>query len=234
MTPIDIAAFSAFALCWLIYEPILHRLAGKGGGINLDMAVVREAWLRRMLARENRIVDANLLGHLLSSASFFASTNLLVIAAAAGALFGGAAVLESLRGLTLVATAPNWLIEAKVALVMVTLARGLLDFIWAIRQLNYCSALIGAAPEAEEGKAHAAYARAAADVLHPAFSAFNKGVRAYYFALAAAAWIVSPWAMAIGVIGAFVILLRRQTASQAARGIRAARDLLNGEAAPPP
>ena len=39
------------------------------------------------------------------------------------------------------------LLEAKLALVLVCLARGLLDFIWSIRQLNYALALIGAAPE---------------------------------------------------------------------------------------
>lgn len=229
MTPVDIGAAILFALCWFAYEPILKRMSGSRGGINLDMAIVRETWIRRMLRRENRIVDANLLSHLLSSASFFASTNLLVIAAAAGALFGGEAVLGSLQGLAIAAAAPLWLMEVKIALVVVTLARGLLDFIWAIRQLNYCSALLGAAPELEDVARHDAFTKAMANVLHPAFSAFNKGVRAYYFALAAAAWIVNPWLMAAGVAAAFVLLLRRQVGSQAAGGVRAARVMFEAE-----
>lgn len=229
MSVIDIAAAAIFVLCWIAYEPLLKRLATRSGGINLDMFAVREAWLRRALARENRIMDSNLLGHLLSSASFFASTNLLVIAAVAGLLFGGAAMQENLRALELAATSADWLIEIKIALIVVTLARGLLDFIWAIRQLNYCLAMLGAAPESTDHAKHAAFARAAADVLHPAFSAFNKGVRAYYFALAAAAWIVSPWAMALGVLAAFILLLRRQTSSQAARGLRTAREMFQDE-----
>jgi len=226
MTPIDIAAALAFAACWIFYEPILARLSRAKGGINVDMTPVREAWIVRMLQREVRIMDTNLLGHMLNSASFFASTNLLVIAAAAGLLFGGEDMLANLRGLRLVDQAPNWLVEIKIALVVVTLARGLLDFIWAIRQLNYCLALLGAAPEFQQVDEHAAYASAFADVLNPTFAAFNKGVRTYYFALAAAAWFVSPWAMMAGVAAASALLLRRQLSSQAAGGIREARRLL--------
>jgi uncharacterized membrane protein len=230
MHPIDIAAAAIFALCWISYETVLGRVAAKHGAINIDMAPVREAWIRRMLLRDVRIMDTNLLGHLLNSASFFASTNLLIVAAAAGVLFGGQAMLSAIGGLSIVAPAPAWLMEAKIALVVVMLSRGLLDFIWSIRQLNYCMALLGAAPEREDSADHAAFAAAMSDVLHPAFDAFNKGVRAYYFALAAGAWIASPWAMAVGVLAAYALLLRRQTSSQAAHGLSAARKILQSEA----
>src|SRR3989304_1630463 len=40
----------------------------------------RYEWMRRMLERDNRIVDANILGNLLQSVSFFASTTLLILA----------------------------------------------------------------------------------------------------------------------------------------------------------
>ncbi|MES1199085.1 MAG: DUF599 family protein [Pseudomonadota bacterium] len=229
MSLVDIAASALFVLCWLGYEPILKTVSGAGGGINHDMAVVRETWIRRMLKRDMRLLDANLLNHLLTSASFFASTNLIVIAAAASALFGGESMLRNLSSLAFAAPGPSWLIEAKIGLVVVTLSRGLLDFIWAIRQMNYCSALFGAAPEADQVEHHAAFARAMTNVLHPAFSSFNKGVRAYYFAMAAAAWLVSGWAMIAGVVAAMFWLIRRQVASQAAGGIREARLLFDAE-----
>lgn len=226
MSPVDTAALVIFILCWVGYEPLRRALAkGRGGSINIDMYPVREEWIRRFLARDNRIMDVNLLGHLLNSASFFASTNLLVIAAAAGVLFGGEAMRSNLQDLEFASPASDWLIELKVGVVIITLSRGLLDFVWAIRQLNYAMALLGAAPEATEKDKHEAFVAAASDVLHPSFSAFNTGVRAYYFALAAAAWLISPWAMVLGVLATVAILLRRQMRSQAARGIRAARDL---------
>lgn len=228
MTPIDIAAAAIFALCWLFYEALLKRVSSARGSINRDMELIRVVWMRRMAARENRIADSSLVGHLLNSASFFASTNLLIIAAAMGALFGGEAMLSNLHGIAIFGQAPNWLVEVKIGLVVVTLARGLLDFIWGIRQLNYCVALIGAAPNPDDADGPA-YADAVGGVLTPALSSFNRGVRAYYFALAGAAWLVSPLAMAIGALAAFALLARRQIASPAAHGVRAARKLIGGD-----
>lgn len=226
---LDLISACIFLVCWLGYEPILARLArSRGGGINQDMDVVRIAWMRRMAKREVRIMDTNLIGHALNTASFFASTNLLVIAAAAGLLFGGEATLEALRDVSILERAPDWLIELKIALVVATLARGLLDFIWAIRQLNYCVALIGAAPEHDARDDR--FWRAAAGVLNPALAFFNRGVRAYYFALAAAAWLLAGWAMALGALAAFWLLAFRQLFSPAAKAAREARLLLQSEA----
>lgn len=226
MSLTDIAAGAIFIACWLVYEPLLERLTGGRGAINIDLRAVREGWLRRMMARENRMMDASLLGHLANSASFFASTNLLVIAAAAGLLFGGEAMLGNLRGVSLSGLEPDWLIQIKIALVVITLTRGLLDFIWAIRQLNFCAALFGAAPEPSEIEHHEDYVRATAQVLSPAFHSFNKGVRTYYFALAAAIWLASPWAMTAAVLLTLTLLLRRQVSSEAAIGLRQARRVL--------
>ena len=145
MSPFDIAALALFLIAWLFYQPILKRLGRRGGMINTDMTVVRRRWMANMAARENRFLDSQLMGHLLNSASFFASANLIVIAAAAGALFKSADTYRTVAHLTVTETGPRWLFEAKLALVVATLARGLLDFIWAIRQMNYTLAAIGAA-----------------------------------------------------------------------------------------
>jgi len=122
---------------------------------------------------------------------------------------------------------PIQLLEAKLALVLVCLARGLLDFIWSIRQMNYALALIGAAPEVHSEHDKVAFGQATADVLNPALSAFSQGVRGYYFALAAAAWLFGPLWLALGVASAFSLLVWRQAASPAARAIRTAKRLLD-------
>lgn len=221
----DIAAAAAFLVCWQLYGPLLRAATG-GRGINVDMSHVRTGWMRRLMARENRIIDSNLLGHQLNTASFFASTNLLVIAAVSGLLLGGEQTLGNLGGLVLIAPSPLWLMEVKIGLVVVVLSMGLLDFVWAIRQFNYCLALFGAAPEAHEPETHERFVAAMTAVLDPAYAAFNRGVRAYYFALAGAAWIVSPWAMLASALAAFTLLMHRQTRSGAAAGLREARDVL--------
>jgi uncharacterized membrane protein len=225
MTTFDYAALGLFFLCWLGYGPLLNLLAHRTGTLNDDMTIVRRVWMTAMTHREIRLVDSQLMGHSINSASFFASTNLLLIAAVAGILFGGKTALEGFASVGAEAV-PTKLLEAKLALVLICLVRGLLDFIWSLRQMNYTLALIGAAPEAHTEADRVALGEAATGLLNPALGAFSQGVRGYYFALAAAAWLFGPVWLALGVTLAFCLLVWRQSASPAARAIRSARRLL--------
>lgn len=223
MTFLDGAALALFFVCWLGYGPLLGLIGRKSGSLNDDMLHVRRIWMQAMTRREMRLVDSQLLGHSINSASFFASTNLLLIAAVAGILFGGESRLQGFAAVG-AEDVPLRMLEGKLALVLICLARGFLDFIWALRQLNYTLALIGAAPEDE--RENAAFGEAAANLINPALASFSQGVRGYYFALAAAAWLFGPLWLGAGVFSAFALLLWRQEASPAARAIRAARRLL--------
>ena len=223
MTFLDGAALALFFVCWLGYGPLLGLIGRKSGSLKDDMLHVRRIWMQAMTRREMRLVDSQLMGHSINSASFFASTNLLLIAAVAGILFGGESRLQGFAAVG-AEDVPLRMLEGKLALVLICLARGFLDFIWALRQLNYTLALIGAAPEDE--RENTAFGEAAANLINPALSSFSQGVRGYYFALAAAAWLFGPLWLAAGVFSAFALLLWRQEASPAARAIRAARRLL--------
>ena len=225
MSLIDWAALALFFASWLGYNSILGLIGRRGGSLNADMAYIRTVWMRSMTHRELKLVDSQLMGHSINSASFFASTNLLLIAAVAGVLFGGE---NALKGFAAVGaeSVPTRLLEAKLALVLVCLTRGFLDFIWALRQMNYALALIGAAPEIHTKTDRKAFSEAAGQLLNPALSSFSQGVRGYYFALAAAAWLFGPLWLALGVVSSFGLLLYRQEASPAARAIRNARRLL--------
>lgn len=223
MTFLDGAALALFFVCWLGYGPLLGLIGRKSGSLNDDMLHVRRIWMQAMTRREMRLVDSQLMGHSINSASFFASTNLLLIAAVAGILFGGESRLQGFAAVG-AEDVPLRMLEGKLALVLICLARGFLDFIWALRQLNYTLALIGAAPE--DQRENAAFGEAAANLINPALASFSQGVRGYYFALAAAAWLFGPLWLGAGVFSAFALLLWRQEASPAARAIRAARRLL--------
>lgn len=227
-------ALAIFALAWLAYEPLVKAALGRRHMINLDMAVIRASWMRSMAGRDNRLMDGQLLGHTINSASFFASSNLILIAAAAGVLFGGEAAFRSASSLIVIKTSSRLLFELQLALVLVTLARGLLDFIWAIRQLNYTVAVVGAAPGGEWGPTQEAFGAAAGRLLNPALSSFNAGVRGYYFALAAASWIFGPTAFIIATISAMLLLAWRQRASAAARAIAELRQVVESAEAQAP
>ena len=229
MTLFDWFAFGLFMVCWLGYGALLNLLARKSGTLKDDMSVIRRVWMTAMAHREMRLVDSQLMGHSINTASFFASTNLLLIAAVGGVLYGGA---DALQGFTTIGAeaVPPRLLEAKLALVLLCLARGFLDFIWSIRQLNYALAVIGAAPEIHTEADRMALGDAATNLLNPALNAFSQGVRGYYFALASAAWLFGPLWLAIGVTAAFCLLVWRQAGSPAARALRSARRLLEPKA----
>jgi len=226
MTPLDWLGLGLFFVCWLAYGPLLKVLARRSGSLNDDMLAVRHAWMTAMTRREVRLLDSQLLGHSINSGSFFASSNLLLIAGVASVLFGGD---QALAGFSAVGAenVPASLLEAKLGLVLLCLARGLLDFIWSIRQMNYALALIGSAPEITVEADREAFGQATAEVLNPALGAFSQGVRGYYFALAAAAWLFGPLWLCAGAVAAFALLVWRQSASPAARAIRTARRLID-------
>ncbi len=230
LAPADLAALGFFLICWVFYEPVLRRLRGRGGVLNTDMSRIRVAWMLGMSRRDSRFMDGQLLGHALNSASFFASSNLLLIAAAAGVLFGGEDSFRSVSSLALIRTSTRLLFETQLALVLITLARGLLDFIWSIRQMNYTLTIFGAAPEGapdEKTGLRDAVAQAGARVLNGALTAFNAGVRGYYFALAAAAWMFGPIPFVLATVGAVSLLAWRQTYSPTAGAVRALRVALD-------
>ena len=225
----DAAALALFVVLWLGYEPLVRRLSKGRGSLHRDMDVVRAGWMRTMARRpESRLIDANLMGHTINSASFFASANLILIAAAAGALVSGDGI-RGLASLTLTEPAPQWLFEMKLGLVVLALARGLLDFIWAIRQMNYWLAAVGSVPDPTPEKDRERWGEVLGALLNPALTSFSAGVRAYYFALAAAAWLLGPVPFAAAAVAATVLLAWRSSKSPAAGAMRRLRALLEEE-----
>jgi len=231
--PGDSLALLLFAFCWLGYEPLLKRLSRKGGTILKDLSVVRAAWMKEMTIRGMKLFDSNLMAHAVNSATNFSSANLLLIAAVAGVLFGGHAPLKTLSALGFDVTS-TLLFQLKLALVLVCLTRGLLDFIWALRQMNYCAAAMGSLPEFMDSERAEKFSAAIANILEPAMSSFSQGVRGYYFSLAAGAWLFGPLYLALGSIGAIALLAWRQSRSSSAKGMRRLRELLEDHPYPTP
>lgn len=220
----DFGALVVFLACWIGYEPIL-RLSARASGVQVrDMFFIRRAWMKEMVFRSFKLYDSNLVGHSVNSTSFFASANLILIAAVGGAVFTGNLSYNSVHSLG-IDTSSEFLMT-KLALVMVCLSRGLLDFIWALRQTNYCVACMGAVPENVDDATADAFAAAITNILEPAMSNFSQGVRGYYFSLAAAAWLFGPLALIIASIGATALLVLRHSSSRASTGLRQMRILL--------
>lgn len=175
------------------------------------MADYRRDWMRQFVTRSPRIFDANVIDSLRQGTAFFASACMIAIGGGV-ALIGNAAQLQGLaRDLTL--EADSRMIELRIILVLAFLANALLKFVWAHRLFGYCSILMAAVPN--EATDPLAYHRAgqAAEINITAAKSFNRGLRSIYFALAALAWLLGPFALGFAAVAASFVLLRREFAS---------------------
>jgi len=222
LSPGDLAALALFCALWLGYGPIVRVLGPRA--INAGLGEVRGRWMRAMVARDNRIVDSALIGHVMHSASFFASTSLLAVGALVG-LLTSLDRLEPALALFGGGRAPRALVELKVLLPTVVLAHGVFLLTWALRQMNYIVALIGAVP-APPVAGGEALAEAMAGVLSSALTTFNSGIRSYYFALAALTWMAGPVVLAVVSALLMVVLLHRQRFSDVSRQFARAKAAL--------
>jgi uncharacterized membrane protein len=217
----DLAALALFCGLWLGYGQIV-RLAGPRA-INAGLGEVRGWWMRSLVARDNRIVDSALIGHVMHSASFFASTSLLAV----GALLGLLTSLDQfVPALVLFGPVPERaLLEIKVLLPAVVLAHGVFLLTWALRQLNYTVALIGSVPPPPVADGDE-LADALAGILSSALTTFNSGIRSYYFALAALTWMAGPYVLAGAAAVLMGVLVHRQRTSLVARQFARAKALM--------
>jgi len=221
LSPLDLAALLWFLIVWGGYNLVIDRLLVRGGGLNSQMKLIREIWMRRMFAREDRVGDAILLGQLIQSVSFFASATMLLIAALVGVLAAVGSAHVTFMSLGLIAPTPRSVFELKLALLTAIFVFAFFKFTWAIRQYNYCSAMIGAAPAPTVPEdIRNRLADHAAAVLSLGVTTFNGGLRAYYFALAVLSWLVHPWAFILMTTWMAAILLIRQFRSRAYDAIR--------------
>ena len=232
LTVWDRAALGWFLLAWLGYEQVAWALRSRRS-LASRMLGMRRAWMLSMLGRENRITDASLIGHAVHSATFFASTSVAALAALLGMLGNLDHAHAAVQGLAFTAKTSRPLLEAKVMLLVLVVAHGFLKLSWAVRQLNHCVALIGAAPIRPDAARRDAYADRAAAVLSQAVGSFDAGIRAYYFALSVLAWLLGPAAFALAAGGILAMLLWQQFGSAGPEAVRGSEAALSDGGARP-
>ncbi|WP_281645398.1 DUF599 family protein [Parendozoicomonas sp. Alg238-R29] len=221
-----VQGLDALAFVWMLGIWIAYTLfANYRGKTHTCLASVlllyRKQWLLRMLKRDNRIADANLLDQLRSSVSFFASTTILVIAGLATGMAASEQGLSILSHLPVAATDTRELWEYKILVMIGIFVYAFFEFSWSVRLYNYAAVFIGSGPlsvEVEANDAWAdAYAESGARTISMAAKHFNYGLRAYYFGLATLAWFVSAWLYLVLVSAVVIILYRREFHSKALR-----------------
>ncbi len=226
LSPGDALSLLFFVIVWLFYAPLVRRFVPNA--INSGLMSLRIAWMRTMLRRDNRIVDSSLLGHVVHSASFFASTSLIVIGALLSLLSNVEHLQPAVESLAFVPPIPRVVFELKIVLPLLVLIHGFVSLTWSLRQLNYTIAMIGASPDRRDvGADLEPLASAIGRSLSQALSTFNTGIRAYYFAIGGLAWVMGPLALAVAAVIIATMLVWRQRFSAAASEFRVALGAMN-------
>jgi uncharacterized membrane protein len=207
----DWIALLVFIGCWAGYSQIVDRHpALRRRSVIAAMDEHRRRWMRTMVTRDNRIMDTNVIGNLMNSTSFLANTAIFILGGLV-AMMGSPELGARVFGALPFASVPNaaaW--EMKIALLLLIFVRAFFELTWALRQFNYCSIVMGSVPMEQGDPAGLHLADVAAKVANRAARHFNTGLRAYYFGLAALAWILHPFALIFASVFVLQELYRRE------------------------
>lgn len=220
----DMLAVLWFFVSWALYIRYVQFAAPERRSLTHAMIDARRRWMTQLLARDNRMTDTAIIANLERNVSFLASSALLVVAALFTALAGTDKAQNVLESLPLTAPASRDLWEAKILLLAVVFVYAFFQFTWSMRQYSFLSILVGAAPGAAKGSVVTPeeterYVTHAAEVATLAAFAFNQGLRAYYFALAVLAWLVSAPVFMLATTLVVWVLYRREFHSPAVRSL---------------
>ncbi len=203
-----------FLFCWVGYTLYASWRATDTPCLASVLHLYREDWMRRMLLRDNRIADANVIGNLERNASFFASSTLIILAGILTALGASDRAVSLLADLPFTQPVSRSLSEMKLLGLAAVFVYAFFTFSWCMRQYNFAAVLVGSAPMVGErnvtDQERKAFADRAARVISMAANQFNFGLRAYYFGMSALAWFVNPWLFMIFTGGVVLILYRRE------------------------
>ena len=81
LTPHDLVAVIFFLVAWLGYARFAVWYGHRAPSLHGVLDGLRRTWALRMVERDNRMVDVNIVRNLTRSSQFFASTTLLILGA---------------------------------------------------------------------------------------------------------------------------------------------------------
>ncbi len=218
---VDILAVSFFVLEWTVYAVTLEHTAYGRDSLSARMHTYREIWIRHLLDREARMVDMQVMASLQNGTAFFASTSLLAVGGALALLRSTNEALAVFTALPIHITPSPALWEIKCAGLVLIFIYAFFKFAWSYRLFNYVAILLGAMPPARDRDTPEAEAHVirTTRVFEAAGRHFNRGQRAFFFALGYLGWFVSPWVLFVSTAAVVIVTWRRQFASSAWRAM---------------
>jgi uncharacterized membrane protein len=213
----DWLALATLFVGWAGYAVFARRRAAVQPSILGSSNRWRRRWMLQSTHREVRVLDGVVVQHMSSSASFFASTTILIIGGLLAVLGTTEKASDLVRELPFAARTSLLVFDFKVGVLTAIFVYAFFRFTWSIRLYSMGALLVASAPERDAISDEAerqAFADRAGRLMGMAAESFNDGLRAYYLSFAAVSWFFSPWAMVVATVGVLVVLYRREFRSE--------------------
>jgi len=221
----DWLGMAVFLGAWAGYAVFARRRSRTRPSFLGSSNRVRRQWMLQSTFREVRVLDGVVVQQLSSTASFFASTTILIIGALLAVLGATEQASDLVREIPFAARTSLLVFDFKVVMLAAIFVYAFFRFTWCIRQYSVGVLLVAAAPEAaavtDDGQRQA-FADRAGRVMGLAAESFNDGLRAYYMSFAAMSWFVSPWAMLAATALVIAVLYRREFRSEVLQALESA------------
>lgn len=208
----DLAALTLLIASWLWIGWRIENPPKGRPSVSWLMADFRRDWMKRMVERDPRIFDAQLAGNLRQATAFFASAAMIAIGGGL-ALIGNTEQLAGVAEDLIQDSAPAFVWEVKILVVLLFLSNAFLKFVWSHRLFGYCAVLMAAVPNDREDPLAYPRAAQAAEISITAARSFNRGMRSTYFALAAVAWLAGALPLGGAALITVAVLYRREFVS---------------------
>ncbi len=193
---IDLVAMLVYVIAWFGYGAYAKADHPKRRSLMTITQAMRLAWMRQMMNRDNRMVDAALIGNLQRSITFFASTSIFVLIGLLTMLGYREKGIDILNSIPFAMQTSSFMWEFKIFLMAFVFIYAFFKYTWSLRLYNYANIHVGAAPSLEYCRAKPEecerYALRGGQLIANAGNHFNMGLRAYYFGLAVLSWFLHP------------------------------------------
>ncbi|MCR8825160.1 DUF599 domain-containing protein [Pseudosulfitobacter koreensis] len=214
--PLDYIALGVLVAAWLLIGWRVESTTSNTPSTARIMAGYRREWMVQMVTREPRIFDAQILSSLRQSTAFFASTAAIAIGGAL-AMIGNAESITEIANDLILTSEPVFVWEAKLLIISLFLTNAFLKFVWANRLFGYAAVVMASVPNDPQDPMALTRAGQSAEINIAAARSFNRGLRAVYFGIAMAAWLLGPAALLVATTFTLAIIWRREFASNSRR-----------------
>jgi uncharacterized membrane protein len=219
LSSLDVLAVLWFGLAFMGYQNLSRIRALEQRSIAGAVQRHRVQWMREMAKRDNRMADSHLMQQLGQGNAFFASTSAIAIGALSSLFGAGEKMHAMIEKLPFVTHTDAVVFDVKLLLLIAVFVYAFFKFAWGFRLSHYCGIMIGATPQASEANSAECekHADAVSALIGIAADHANRGLRAFYFAIAAMTWIFHPVLFIVATTWVLAILVRRDYFSYSRR-----------------